>query len=413
MTDQTDATERALQRRLTARAAIATRPFDAAAIARTAITTAPPRRLRWNGALPMRASLAWLVLLALLVAAVAGGALLAGALLRTPAPLPSSLLAIGRSEGFFLANADGSDPRVVANDGPYFVPQWSADGTMVATTAVIGDEGNMLTVFAAGGSLVVRIPGVTDLRWSPVAGALAISAFPEPRLQVVSPAPDPGGGDAPNVLSLSLPPGARRIVGFDWAPDGRRLAVAIVLGADPEAAPTLWLVPADGGPAEAVQRDGRHASSFPEWSPDGRRIAVTTPGRCDGTKDCPSIVRILDATSGQRRAEVENVWSPATVRWSPDGTMLAVDALLPDDTAVRQQRDVFIYTLADNTFRRMTDTPGGRTWLLGWAPDGASLLISREDDATGVREAWQVDIASGTRRLLADDAHGVALQPLP
>jgi len=41
------------------------------------------------------------------------------------------MLAIGRSEGFFLANADGSDPRVVANDGPYFVPQWSADGTMV------------------------------------------------------------------------------------------------------------------------------------------------------------------------------------------------------------------------------------------------------------------------------------------
>ena len=104
---------------------------------------------------------------------------------------------------------------------------------------------------------------------------------------------------------------------------------------------------------------------------------------------------------------------PATVRWSPDGTMLAVDALLPDGTAVRQQREVFVYTLADNTVRRMTDTPGGRTWLLGWAPDGASLLISREIGSTGIREAWQVGVASGARRLLADDAHGVALQLLP
>ena len=412
MTDRPDALERMLERRLTARASVASRPFDAAAVARAAIATAPPRRQPWTGALPARASFAWVVVLALLLAAVAGGALLVGALLRAPAPLPSSLLAIGGSGGFFLANADGSGVRQVANDGPYFVPQWSADGTMVATTAVIGDEGNMLTVIGTDGSRVARIAGVTDLRWSPVADALAISSFPEPRLQVVSPGLRPGDGAGLDVRRLSLPAGARRIAGFDWSPDGRRLAVAIVTGADPDAQPTLWLVPADGGPAEAVPGDGRLPASSPAWSPDGRRIAVVTE-RCDGPGDCSSLVRILDAASGVRRAEVEPLWSAATMGWSPDSTMLAVDALLPDDTAVRQQREVFIYTLADNTVRRMTDTPGGRTWLLGWAPDGASLLVSREVDSTGAREAWQVDVASGTRRLLADDAHGVALQPLP
>lgn len=411
MTDQHDALERRLERRLLARASHASRPVDAAAIARTAIASASPRGLHWNGALPMRASLAWVVVLTLLVAAVAGGALLVGALLRTPAPLPPSLLAIGSSGGFFLANADGSDPRRIANDGPYFVPQWSADGTMVATTAVIGDEGNMLAVFAADGSSVARIPGITDLRWSPVAGALAISAFPEPRLQVLSPGPRPGSGAA-EVVALALPPGARRILGLDWAPDGRRLAVAIVTGADPDARPTLWFVPADGGPAEAVPGDGRRAASSPAWSPDGHRIAVITD-RCDGSGDCSSMVRILDAASGVRRAEVEGLWEPAAIRWSPDGTMLAVDSLMPDDPAIRQQREVFVYTLADNTVRRMTDTPAGRTWLLGWAPDGASLLVSREISSTGAREAWQIDAASGAGRLLADDAYGVALQPLP
>ena len=361
----------------------------------------------------MRASLGSVVALSLLVTAVAGGALLFVALLRAPAPPPSSLLAIGSSQGFFLANADGSDPRAVANDGPYFVPQWSPDGTMVAATAVIGDEGNMLTVFAADGSVAVRIPGVTDLRWSSLGGALAISAFPETRLQVVSPGPRPGDGGAGEVLSLTLPQQARRIVGFDWAPDGRHLAVGIVLGADPEAAPTLWLVPADGRPAKAVPGDGRGASSFPEWSPDGRRIAVTTPDRCDGATDCPSIVRILDATSGLRQAEVENLWAPATVRWSPDGTMLALDAILPEDRVLRRQREVFVYTLADNSVRRITGTPDGRTWLLGWAPDGSSLLVSREAGPTDAREAWRLDVPSGAGLLLADDAHGVALQPQP
>jgi len=411
MTDQLDALERMLERRITARASVASRPVDAAAIARAAIATTPPRRLFGNGVLPMRASFAWVVVLTLLVAAVAGGAVLVGALLRAPAP-PLSLLAIGSSGGFLFANADGSDPRQVTNDGPYFVPQWSADGTMVATTAVIGDEGNMLTIFGADGARLARIPGVTDLRWSPVADALAISGFPEPWLQVLSPGRGSSGEAAAGVRSLSLPPQSRRILGFDWAPDGRRLAVAIVTGADPDARPTLWLVPADGGPAEAVPGDGRLPTSFPAWSPDGHRIAVMTD-RCDGDRDCPSIVRILDADTGVRRAEVEQVWEPATVRWSPDGTMLAVDALMPDDSALRQQREVFVYTLADNAVRRMTDTPGGRTWLVGWAPDGASLLVSREVGPTGAREAWQIDAASGAGRLLADDAYGVALQPLP
>jgi Tol biopolymer transport system component len=225
--------------------------------------------------------------------------------------------------------------------------------------------------------------------------------------------PDAGRGDATEALTLTLPPGARRIVGFDWAPDGRKLAVAIVLGVDPEAAPTLWLVPADGGPAEAVPGDGRRAASFPEWSPDGSRIAFITPDRCDAATDCPSIVRILDAASGVRRAEVENLWAPATVRWSPDGTMLAVDAVMPNDSARPQRREVFVYTLADNTVRRISDTPEGRTWLLGWAPDRSSLLVSREVGATGAREAWRLDAASGGGGRLADDAHGVALQPQP
>lgn len=410
MTDQIDPFERAIERRLRARASLASRPVDAASVARAAIATAPPRRLPWKGALPMRASLAWVVILTVLVATVAGGAMLVGALLRAPALPPPSLLAIGSGDGFFIARADGSAPRQIANDGPYFVPQWSSDGTMAATTAVIGDEGNMLTVFAADGSRVARIPGVTDLRWSPATHALAITTFPEPRLLVV--APGQGFGEGGQSLSLSLPPGTQRIVGFDWAPDGRRLAVAIVTGADPEA-PTLWTVPADGGPAEAVPGDGRTVASFPAWSPDGRSIAVTTD-RCDGSGVCPpSMVRILDAASGVRRAEVESLWRPGQVHWSPDGSALAVDGLMPDDPALQRRREVIVYRLGDNSVTRVTDTPTGSTLLLGWSPDGASLLVRRETDESGAREAWQVDATTGTARLLAAEAFGVALQPVP
>ncbi|MFP5341921.1 MAG: hypothetical protein ACLGIJ_03195 [Candidatus Limnocylindria bacterium] len=48
----------------------------------------------------------------------------------------------------------------------------------MATTAVIGGEGNMLTVFAADGSRLARIPSVEDLRWSVSAGAILAGRGP-------------------------------------------------------------------------------------------------------------------------------------------------------------------------------------------------------------------------------------------
>jgi hypothetical protein len=221
----------------------------------------------------VRGSVSWVGVLSLLGAAFAGGALLFGAFLGARTVPPPTLLAIGSSEGLLLANADNSGPRTIAEDGPYFLPEWSADGTMVATTAVIGDEGNMLTLFAADGSRVTRIPGVEGLRWSPVAGDLAISALPAPRLHVVSLVP--ASGDAPEAVTLSLPPGARRIVGFDWAPDGRKLAVAVVLGADPEAMPGLWLVPADGG------EEWPQHPTVALYGPSGARPALVLGQECD------------------------------------------------------------------------------------------------------------------------------------
>jgi len=116
--------ETSLERRLRARAAAGSRPFDASAIARAAIAARPPRRLgltTWTGRRARALALAGLLL------ALLAGALLAGALLLHREPW----LAVARADGIYLAHQDGSLVRRLADTGTYTWLSWSSDGALL------------------------------------------------------------------------------------------------------------------------------------------------------------------------------------------------------------------------------------------------------------------------------------------
>ena len=95
MTDRLDFETR-LEERLRARAALASRPFDAAAIARQAVAVARERRvvgrLDWPSTRP---GLRWLAVALLVAIAVLAAVLGAGALLRDRPALPPALVSNG------------------------------------------------------------------------------------------------------------------------------------------------------------------------------------------------------------------------------------------------------------------------------------------------------------------------------
>ncbi len=94
MTDRLDFETR-LERRLRARAAIATRPFDAAAIAREAVAVNGRRRrlagLEWPSGRP---ALRWQAMALLLAIALLGAVAAVGALLREPDPVPVERMSV-------------------------------------------------------------------------------------------------------------------------------------------------------------------------------------------------------------------------------------------------------------------------------------------------------------------------------
>ena len=102
MTDQLDFETR-LEERLRARAAIASRPFDAAVIARQAVTVSGRRRridrLEWLSTRPAFGSLVVALLLAI---ALLGAVVVIGALLRERRPLPTSPV----SNGWIVVSAN-------------------------------------------------------------------------------------------------------------------------------------------------------------------------------------------------------------------------------------------------------------------------------------------------------------------
>jgi len=114
MTDRLDFETR-LEERLRARAAIASRPFDAAAIARGVVAIGRGRTaIRWPSRSPV---IRWLVI-ALLAIALCGAVAAFGALLQSPKPVPLEQLAVIRAQ---VAAINGRDTNA-------FVASFAPDG---------------------------------------------------------------------------------------------------------------------------------------------------------------------------------------------------------------------------------------------------------------------------------------------
>lgn len=122
----------------------------------------------------------------------------------------------------------------------------------------------------------------------------------------------------------------------------------------------IFLVPTAGGSPRLLQDLPEGELTFPVWSPDSEWLAYVLG---------QTLYRI-SRDGLQREALVSlHAWSPGELCWSPDGRHIAALAYgTPEDW--EERNGIFIVSVADKTWRKVTPDTEHRLAGLAWHPDG-------------------------------------------
>jgi dipeptidyl aminopeptidase/acylaminoacyl peptidase len=298
MTDRLNFEAR-LEERLRARAAFASRPFDAAAIARQAVVVEGRRRqigrLAWPSTRP---ALRWLVLALLLALAVLGAVAGIGALLRERPPLPS-----GASNGWIVVSAN---PKTIGG-GEFGDLYLVGEGD--AARRIIGADGDGIAQACPRFSPDGHRLAYGEARVSEVVTNFRDDWPVRDRAVVVVGLNDSGEASEPIVrVAMNAPAGA--IPCPEWSPDG--MYVAFRNGAELWVADTVSgqttefpvfarALPEEGAelvPPETARNLSHDFAGF-AWSRDGSHIAVPEPGQ----------LRVINVDDGSSNLIPVDGWS--------------------------------------------------------------------------------------------------------
>jgi serine/threonine-protein kinase len=179
----------------------------------------------------------------------------------------------------------------------------------------------------------------------------------------------------------------------DFAPaltrDGREIAYHNVVE------PVIYTIAATGGPSKRVAESGRYMRS--DWSPDGRSL-VLAPNRADPSQE----LAILRRTGSGWSAPIPlpGTKGGAFAVWSPDGSLIAYQTLLP---GTADSLGVAVVPATGGTPRILARGGGPtrepRPERIIWSDDSKSLYY-RAIDSDDVATIWSVAVAGGPPRLL-------------
>jgi len=175
-------------------------------------------------------------------------------------------------------------------------------------------------------------------------------------------------GGTPKRLTESLPPEHKGLANyhrFDLSPNGQTLAYSARIGNDK----AIFTVPTIGG-EQRLLVPLKERSVIPQWSPDSLHLAYS-----DGND-----LYVIPAVGGEPRklAYMEYSWEAYSVRWSPDGKLIAACGFpKPGLNAV------YVVPASGGELRQLTSADEYKEGL-EWHPDGQRLTyhVSRLDSET-------------------------------
>jgi WD40 repeat protein len=350
-------------------------------------TSAVSQRKRWSSlqwwlptestrnllATPLPVTVRLLIVGLLILALV--GVIAAGALLRRPAPpfgpAGNGLLALANPEVILIADADGTNQRVLVDvkDGVESLT-WSPDGTKLAfrTLGPATREPTVMVVNRDGSGLIDVTPGMSlggydeAISWSPDSTRLAIPSPGETGGRLIV-----ANADGSNARALEVADGPANVHAAAWSPDGEWIAF---VGSTLEATKTgLYLVRPDGSQAHligAVAPDSHGGP--PQWAPDPSVSRLVFA-------DAKGGIVMYDAATGQderlSRAGDWPSWSPdaSQVAWWSNGILVGeVSGLL---AGASPRLLVSVFESCRSIGRPVKSTPCGPPV---WSPDGTRIF---------------------------------------
>lgn len=354
---------------------------------------------------------------------------------RLPAMLGLAMLALAMLA--LAGPAAAQDGRFSADDLPRIVrlgdPQLSPDGKAVAVVMARANLAEnrwdsalvLIDVASRVQQLLTRDRrGISSPRWSPDGRNLAFlaqDASGRTQLHILPMA----GGDARRITASPT-----NIIHFAWRPDGAALAFAAA-DAEPERSgearfedgfevgnnsyldrsarqPThIWLVTlADAGVRQLTSGPrslpiGLAPSGPPSqlnWTPDGSAILfVQADSAATGDADSGRLMR-LDVASGSVSPLLPEASRPSLPVLSPDGRSIAF--VSPRGGLPAHQSRVLIAPLAGGPATDAAPDLDVAVTVVGWLPDGKSLLLGGTDGTRG--GLWLARGGKATRINLGD-----------
>ncbi|MEM7802838.1 MAG: S9 family peptidase [Chloroflexota bacterium] len=178
-----------------------------------------------------------------------------------------------------------------------------------------------------------------------------------------------------------------------WSPDGRSIAFLSDRGEKPQ----IYLLPTDGGEAQALTQLPQGVGSGPVWSPSGRKIAFTAGVAREADRDPTDPYRltrivyrfdqigiidqalqdifVLDIAGGEPQRLTDDDTINGQPLWSPDGQeILYAAAMLPDAFDVFMPR-LRIVNLQGEVRQIVSDEWGGTVGSKAWLLNGKQIAF--------------------------------------
>ena len=175
-----------------------------------------------------------------------------------------------------------------------------------------------------------------------------------------------------------------------WSPNGKKIVYDWYKDDNPSFI-DFYTVGLEGKPPLKLWSDEEMLwSQCCDWSPDGTQILA-----CFMRKDTTTHLGLISSSDGSLRmlkelSEVEyfNSW-PKNARYSPDSRFIAYDTPPERDN---QARDIYLLSTDGKVDTPLVEHPAD-DYLLGWAPDGRSILFA--SDRNGIQSIWIIRKTDG------------------